>query len=474
MEVKKFEAFSIQDAIKLVRREFGKDAVILSTREKQGAQQGNQHNPSQSKLYEVVAARGSTSTRVLNEQEASTAKPFEFRKMRTRDEPQVIKSSPNLPQLNQDTIRAAQSLSRPRPNTQGQQTAQSQTQTLNRSNGPIPKFVVDAPASAPAAHTSTEIKDLKSELTKLRKEMEALPQIDVGMQVQEIKVLLHEIMRSSVSKNMSDAKLHDFVTDLGVKLRAAGVMESICGDLLALISSQKIPREADGREIVGERLREFYLNAAIREVFRQVQITGTWQTETGEQSITALVGPTGVGKTTTIAKLAAKLKSEGKHVALISMDTFRIAAADQLRVYAKILDCPFAEVSDIAELQSAIQTHNNADYILIDTAGRSYRAPNQMNDLKAMNQMAIPIHFHMVLASTMKQRDMDENIKAFRFLSLESLLFTKLDESWSFGEIFNCNVRSKLPLSYFTTGQKVPDDLETASKERVVERLFRL
>lgn len=473
MEVKKFEAFSIQDAIKLVRREFGKDAVILSTREKQGAQQGSQQNQSQTKLYEVVAARGSTSTRVLNEQEASQAKPFEFRKMRTRDEPQVIKSTPNLPQLNQETIRTAQSLSRPRINTQASQAAQMTTPNSNR-NSPIPKFVIDTPAPAPAPHTSTEIKDLKSELTKLRKEMEALPQIDVGMQVQEIKVLLHEIMRSSVSKNVGDAKLHDFVTDLGVKMRAAGVMESICGDLLALISSQKVPREADGREIVGEKLREFYLNAAIREVFRQVQITGSWQTEAGEQSITALVGPTGVGKTTTIAKIAAKLKSEGKHVALISMDTFRIAAADQLRVYAKILDCPFAEVSDVAELQSAIQKYNDADYILIDTAGRSYRAPNQMNDLKAMNQMAIPIHFHMVLASTMKQRDMDENIKAFRFLSLESLLFTKLDESWSFGEIFNCNVRSKLPLSYFTTGQKVPDDLETASKERVVERLFRL
>jgi flagellar biosynthesis protein FlhF len=97
-----------------------------------------------------------------------------------------------------------------------------------------------------------------------------------------------------------------------------------------------------------------------------------------------------------------------------------------------------------------------------------------MEGLARITTLDVPVAVHLVLAATMKQRDLDENMKAYRSLSPESLLFTKLDESWSYGEILNCSVGARAPLSYFTTGQKVPEDLEPATKERVVERLFRL
>ncbi|MEN9827306.1 MAG: hypothetical protein RI953_3051, partial [Pseudomonadota bacterium] len=90
------------------------------------------------------------------------------------------------------------------------------------------------------------------------------------------------------------------------------------------------------------------------------------------------------------------------------------------------------------------------------------------------SSMHFPVHFHMVLSASMKQRDLDETLKAFRLVNPQSLIFTKLDESWSFGEILNTNITSKIPVSFFTTGQKVPEDLEPATKERVVERIFRL
>lgn len=463
MEVKKFEAFSMQDAIKLVRKEFGKDAVILATREKQGSGE-----MAASKVIEVVAARGMTSASVLSPAEAKDARPFDFRRVKTREEATVVKNGPNLGRFNNDTMRAAQLLSQAltEPKTQRSNAAQASPVHQQRQHDRLTDFDVEK-------LPSNEISELREELTRVRREIEVMPQIDVNEQVQEIKVLLHEIMRENSRRDKS--VFHDYITDIGVKLRAAGVLESIVSNLLPLLAGIEVPKTQDGQPYQGEKLREFYLNQAVRIIFKQIQVTGAFRNENGNQQMLCLVGPTGVGKTTTIAKLAAKLKlQDKKKVVLVSMDSYRIAAADQLRVYGKILDCPFAEASDGEELTEIVQRHSDADFILVDTAGRSFRAMTQMDNLRKLQQVQLPLHFHLVLSSTMKQRDMEENIKAFRFLSLESLLFTKLDESWSFGEILNCVIRGKIPLSYFTTGQKVPEDLEVATKERVVERLFRL
>jgi flagellar biosynthesis protein FlhF len=233
------------------------------------------------------------------------------------------------------------------------------------------------------------------------------------------------------------------------------------------------PTQGDGSPLVGEKLKEHYLNQSIRFLFRQMSVTP--QANFTNQKVVALVGSTGVGKTTSIAKLAARLQlNDKKRVALVSMDAFRIAAADQLRAYSKILDCPFTEVSDLEDLSEFVAKFYDYDVIFIDTAGRSSKHNSQMDQLKQLTTMPFPVHFHMVQSASMKQRDLDENLKAFRMVNPQSLIFTKLDESWSFGEILNTNITSKIPLSFFTTGQKVPEDLEPATKERVVERIFRL
>jgi len=186
------------------------------------------------------------------------------------------------------------------------------------------------------------------------------------------------------------------------------------------------------------------------------------------------VGPTGVGKTTTLAKLAALQTMDQKKIAMLSMDSYRVAGAHQLMIYAKILNTPFYEVREAEEVPQIVSKLHQLDCIFIDTAGRSARNLQQMEFLKLLKNIEVPIEFHLVLSGTMKQRDIDENVRSYRFLSPESIIFTKLDESWNYGEILNTVAKSGVPLSYFATGQQVPEDIELACKEKIVERLFQV
>ena len=187
--------------------------------------------------------------------------------------------------------------------------------------------------------------------------------------------------------------------------------------------------------------------------------------------VLALVGPTGVGKTTTVAKLAAFFSlAEEKRVSLISVDTYRIGAAEQLKTYASLIGLPFALAQNRQELEKYMDLFRTSDLILIDTAGRSPRS-EELGEEKALFQ-GLPLEVILLLSSSQKTADLLFTVQAFRHFSLSSLLFTKLDETVSYGNLFNVLVQSKLPLSYFGTGQRVPEDLEIASPGKLVDLLF--
>lgn len=495
MDVHKFEAFNMQDAIKLVKKELGRDAVILSTREKTSIA-GDSGKPM--RVIEVTAAPAATNSSqqrrqmnqprstVLSPEEAARAQRVNFPKADSKSDVSVIKSN-TLPQLNQATRSLAKTLAHALEGQPTQQSAlQKRTTHLNsnelQTTPSNAKFRNDSgdlghlnSVSKKFDEQSTEdVRVLREELTRVRREIEQIPHVNVADQMQEIRVLLHDLMRQRYQSEDEKLLIKDeSINDICIKLRAAGVIEAIISELAHIATGGPKPVHSDGQLLSGEKLKEHYLNQSIRYLFRQMSITPLSQI--ANQKVIALVGSTGVGKTTTIAKLAARMQlHEKKKVALVSMDSFRIAAADQLRAYSKILDCPFTEVSDLNDLGEFVAKYYDYDQIFIDTAGRSSKHQLQMDQLKQLGSMQFPVHFHMVLSASMKQRDLDETLKAFRLVNPQSLVFTKLDESWSFGEILNTNITSKIPLSFFTTGQKVPEDLEPATKERVVERIFRL
>lgn len=189
-----------------------------------------------------------------------------------------------------------------------------------------------------------------------------------------------------------------------------------------------------------------------------------------------LVGPTGVGKTTTIAKLASRFKLEQKRkVVLLTADTYRIAAAEQLRTYANILEVPFRVIYSAEELRRGVQDFKNYEIILVDMAGHSPHNPAlRENMLAYMNELGgdIEKEVHLVLSATTKYKDLLSIVESYAEIEDYKIIFTKLDETTTLGNLLNLKLHTGAALSYITCGQNVPDDIEIFNPQKTVKQLL--
>jgi flagellar biosynthesis protein FlhF len=188
------------------------------------------------------------------------------------------------------------------------------------------------------------------------------------------------------------------------------------------------------------------------------------------------IGPTGVGKTTTIAKIASKFKLEQeKKVALLTADTYRIAAAEQLRTYANILDIPLSVVYTPEDIGREVEAVADCDLILVDTAGFSHKNDSQREDMQTLLE-SLPEEYerdiYLVLSATTKYKDLVEITDSYQAYCRFALIFTKLDETGAYGNIYNIRMHTQAPLSYITTGQNVPDDMEEVDTQKLVKQLL--
>jgi len=208
-------------------------------------------------------------------------------------------------------------------------------------------------------------------------------------------------------------------------------------------------------------------------VARGIRIAGPIQCPSGERRIVALVGPTGVGKTTTIAKLAAGFRLQARRrVALLTIDTFRIAAVQQLRAYAEIMDLPMEVVQNPEEMGGALERLGEADLVLVDTAGRSPRSDSRIEQLHGMLLAARPDETHLVLSATSSREATQSILDGFSAVRPTAAILTKLDETPQLAGMLGALEGRALPLSYVTTGQQVPDDIEVADAEALVRNLL--
>lgn len=186
-----------------------------------------------------------------------------------------------------------------------------------------------------------------------------------------------------------------------------------------------------------------------------------------------MVGPTGVGKTTTIAKLSARAMKNGRKVAIINLDTYRIGAIEQIRIYARIMGIPLDIVSEISDLGKSLAKFSDRDLVFIDTAGRNPRDAAYLAELQGIYRLGLPLETHLLMSAHSDSDFMTEAHKYYREIPIDCIGFTKVDEAVQFGSIYNLSRLYRKPVSYITTGQRVPQDIAFPTSERLAGMILK-
>lgn len=208
----------------------------------------------------------------------------------------------------------------------------------------------------------------------------------------------------------------------------------------------------------------------LKEILLSINVLNPFQSQTEKRHLAALIGPTGVGKTTTIAKLAGDFSlKRKKSVGLIAMDGYRIGAVEQLKAYAAIMGLPCLPAVSNEDLHVAAKKMQDKDIILIDTAGQSHLDNNRMKKLGSLLEGNLSISSHLVLSATTGRRNMKEAADKFGVLNPKTCIFTKLDEATQKGIIIDQLLDFKIPVSFVTSGQRVPDDIMVATKKNILK-----
>lgn len=278
------------------------------------------------------------------------------------------------------------------------------------------------------------------------------------------EVLQRQVPRTGVPTPTMPDRLFDMYLKMIGQEVSEELADQVVNEVRDELTAMQLEDEDAVRAAVRRRLADFIptVDEAIPERPRD-----------GRPLTIVLIGPTGVGKTTTLAKLAATFKlRHGRRVGLITADTYRIAAVDQLRTYANIIGLPLNVALTPGEMRQAVRAMRDQDVILIDTAGRSKNDGDRIAELRRFVEAADPHEVHLVLSSTAGEKVLVREAEAFGAVGVDKIVLTKLDEAVSFGMLVNVVRRIGKNLSFFTTGQEVPDQIEVSRPERLAELIL--
>lgn len=290
------------------------------------------------------------------------------------------------------------------------------------------------------SHEQTEISEIKSMLEEFKQ----------SMQTQEKEEFL-ESEKEGVLKRYYESLITNEVE------------ENYAKELVFEVKNKLSEKEWNNERIVKTKIEDM-----IKE---KIKVYGSFERQ--NMQTLALIGPTGVGKTTTLVKIATSLKKGNKRIGLITTDNYRVAAFDQLKEYADKLGCPMikSEPEELYDPIDVFKYQKGMDHILVDTSGRSPMNKGLINEIKSYLEVVQPDHVCLVLSSTQKYSDMLYTLKNYSEIKINSIIITKLDETMSYGFLYNILMKYDIPISYITNGQEVPDDIEIATKEYIAKRV---
>ncbi len=408
-DIKTFRAETMNEALQLVRQELGSDAFILHTRQ----------IPVKS-LIPWQKERVETEIVALAGEENIPPEP--------KQHLEEAHSNNTLPQSPVQSSSARESFDLPKIPVEDRHKKES----LN----------IKSPDSEKVETESAKLEKLVSErLDALQNMVEQLTQQVQANATPNIPPELFDVYTELIDSDIED----DLARELVTRLRHRCSQEDLNHP---------------------ERIRAYLLGM----VESQIECSEAIKVTPGQQKIVALVGPTGVGKTTTIAKLAANFRlRDNIRMGLITVDTYRIAAVEQLRTYADIIDLPMKVVTSTREMKQAVNELAQMDLILIDTAGRSPQDDLRIQELKNYLSEIVVDEIHLVLSATTGYRNLKKTVEKFSAVQPTSIIFTKLDEAPGLGSMVNVCGKLGQSLSYLTTGQNVPNDIEPAERTRTAK-----
>jgi len=488
MKMKTFQADTMQEALNLVKDEMGPDAVILKSR-----RATRRVGVKMQACFEVTAALEEPLT---NRAPAQPARPESAQAPRGPMRPLAGRIPPadqydwrgSLRRVDNDTgaepsspaeaIRAARSTAR---------TGESDRRVTPISAPPGSERRAPAaptrPAQrgeGPASRSEAEADADRKVIEMLRDELKAL-QAKAEMPAREMKGLKDEIKAMMESAATRVAASHSQPSpaprQFGRAISPAATwitsaeMQALQDGLIELEMEPSLAAEAAGTafaamraatpaELAGAPAGEREIEFLTRALTERIRVSGGIRLHAGRPTTVALVGPTGVGKTTTLAKLAALAKiQQGKKVGIISADSFRMGANEQLEIFGRTAGIPVKSVFSPEDVAKAQREFADRDLILVDTAGRSHGHKEMWRELQGLLHCLAPDEIHLVLSGPTRMRELWHQYGLYRDLGASSLIFTKLDECLSLGCLYNLARRADAPVAYLCNGQVIPDHI---------------